>query len=327
LINLIKKYFIPSKANDFQPYSLRKKAVLSLLVLILLLEGFFLIQVLFIFKQTNLFSSILPDVLVGLANSDRQKNNIGGLEINPLLQKAAQLKAQDMASKGYFAHVSPDGTKPWAWLDKAGYAYLAAGENLAVNFSDSLDVENAWMNSPSHRANILNNNFTQIGIASASGTYRGQPAMFVVQFFGRPQASQVAAQTPAVKKPVAVPAPKKVVPSPEPTSTPASEMSIIRQPENMPAVSGVSTVAPAFNEIKTVAKPNLLEKLFVGQRNLNNIIFGLIAILVLVALVLKIFIRIRIQYPKLIFNGVLILFVIASVFYLNALMAGQGSIF
>ena len=194
---MLKKYFIPDKINEYKPYSLRKKAVLAMLILVLLLEGFFLIQIFFVFRYTNLFSSILPNVLIDLANSDRQKNNLGGLAPNSLLEQAALLKAQDMAAKGYFAHTSPDGAKPWAWLDKVGYSYLTAGENLAINFSDSADIENAWMASPGHRANILNNNFTEIGIAAAEGTYKGKEATFVVQFFGRPEVAAAAGRVEA----------------------------------------------------------------------------------------------------------------------------------
>ena len=61
------------------------------------------------------------------------------------------MKAQDMATLGYFAHVSPDGKTPWYWIEKVGYDYQYAGENLAINFSDSKDVTNAWMASPLHK--------------------------------------------------------------------------------------------------------------------------------------------------------------------------------
>lgn len=105
---------------------------------------------------------------------------------NDLLSAAAQLKANDMAAKGYFAHVSPDGKTPWYWIDKVGYSYDYAGENLAVNFIDSADVSNAWMASPTHRANILNPVFKEVGTATAVGTYKGRNAIFVVQLFGTP---------------------------------------------------------------------------------------------------------------------------------------------
>src|SRR3989344_4740191 len=90
-----------------------------------------------------------------------------------------------MASKGYFAHVSPEGQSPWYWLKQAGYSFSYAGENLAVDFSDSADVSRAWLDSPGHRANILNKNFLETGVAISKGMYQGRETTFVVQFFGR----------------------------------------------------------------------------------------------------------------------------------------------
>jgi uncharacterized protein YkwD len=139
----------------------------------------------YLLRSTSL-AAVISATLVDLTNTDRGVDNLGGLTVSPLLTAAAQAKANDMATKGYFAHVSPDGLNSWYWFKQAGYTFIYAGENLAVDFSDSADVETAWMNSPTHRANILDGNFTQIGIATAQGTYQGHPTTFVVQMFGTP---------------------------------------------------------------------------------------------------------------------------------------------
>jgi uncharacterized protein YkwD len=131
-------------------------------------------------------SAIYASVLVNLTNVNRVAANISELKINPVLEEAAQLKANDMAAKGYFAHNTPEGFTPWYWFDQAGYKYTYAGENLAVNFVDSEDVETAWMNSRGHFLNIMNPKFTEIGIATSTGVYKGQQAIFVVQMFGTP---------------------------------------------------------------------------------------------------------------------------------------------
>jgi hypothetical protein len=89
-----------------------------------------------------------------------------------------------MAEREYFAHYSPDGVSPWHWFDKAGYDYLHAGENLAVHFTESDAVVDAWMDSPTHRANIMNGLYTEIGVGTARGEYKGYPTLFVVQLFG-----------------------------------------------------------------------------------------------------------------------------------------------
>jgi uncharacterized protein YkwD len=131
-------------------------------------------------------SAIYASVLVNLTNQNRAAANISELTVNPLLEKAAQMKADDMAAKGYFAHNTPDGKTPWYWFELAGYKYTYAGENLAVNFENSSDVETAWMNSPGHFFNIMNPKYTEIGIATSTGIYKGQQAVFVVQLFGAP---------------------------------------------------------------------------------------------------------------------------------------------
>jgi len=96
-----------------------------------------------------------------------------------------------MAANSYFAHTSPSGVTPWDWFEKVGYQFSYAGENLAVDFSNSQDVTNAWMNSPEHRSNIMNSNFTQIGMATAQGTLNGQPATFVAEEFARLRARRL----------------------------------------------------------------------------------------------------------------------------------------
>jgi uncharacterized protein YkwD len=132
------------------------------------------------------FSAIYAAVLVDLTNQNRTAANVSELKVNALLEKAAQMKADDMAAKSYFAHNTPEGKTPWYWFKEAGYNYVYAGENLAVNFQDSEDVEKAWMNSRGHFLNIMNPKFTEIGIATSTGIYKGRTAIFVVQMFGKP---------------------------------------------------------------------------------------------------------------------------------------------
>jgi uncharacterized protein YkwD len=132
-------------------------------------------------------SAIYASVLVNLTNRDRVLNNLSELKVNSLLEKAAQMKADDMAARSYFAHNTPEGKAPWYWLELAGYEYLYAGENLAVNFQNSEEVQTAWMNSRGHFLNIVNPKFTEIGIATSTGFYKGREAIFVVQMFGTPR--------------------------------------------------------------------------------------------------------------------------------------------
>lgn len=140
-------------------------------------------------------AAVVSAILVDLANGDRAASSIGTLTVNPVLVAAAQAKANDMATYGYFAHISPQGVNPWHWFEQAGYKFIYAGENLAVDFSDSGDVNTAWMNSPTHRENLLNPKYTEIGIATAQGMYKGRLTTFVVQEFGTPAATKAPVAT------------------------------------------------------------------------------------------------------------------------------------
>jgi len=282
------------------------------LAALLLIEAAFLAQILLVWPLTNVFSSILPGVLVELTNNSRLQNNIAPLKYNLLLERAAQLKAQDMAAKGYFDHVSPQGATPWSWLQKVSYHFSGAGENLAINFVDSSDIERAWLNSPGHRANILESRFSEIGIATAKGVYQGKETTFVVQFFGRPA---VAAQTAATIKPSVW-----AKPSASPTPLVASG--------NIPSSTVASGSAAGVNQPDDSALASLgaspWQQWLTMPKALTNVIYLAAAAIFSAALALKIFVKIKIQYPKLIFNGIMVLFVIISLLYLNYLIVGQG---
>ncbi len=184
IFDYLKKCFICGGQKVCKFHLSRKKIFILFFVSIFAVEMLFASGV-FDFNQISRFlASIYPDVLIGLANDYRQAHSLAVLTVNPLLEEAAQMKAQDMAQKGYFAHTSPEGVTPWHWFEKVGYNFVFAGENLAVNFSDSQALHNAWLSSLGHKNNIVNQNFSEIGIAVAKGLYKDKEAFFVVQLFG-----------------------------------------------------------------------------------------------------------------------------------------------
>lgn len=179
----LRQFFFPHPENNHHPLVFRE---LSLLILTLIVLTTFFSQLtysLFI-PRDRMLSAIYTQSLAQLTNADREKDNLPPLAWNTTLADAAQKKANDMALKGYFAHTSPDGVTPWHWFGVVGYRFAHAGENLAVNFSDTAEVEQAWMNSPAHRANILEGKYSEIGIGTAPGIYKGNSVIFVVQLFG-----------------------------------------------------------------------------------------------------------------------------------------------
>lgn len=139
---------------------------------------------LFVFSGTASASLITPEKVVELTNAEREKQNLSDLVLNGALVKAAQDKLADMLKKNYFEHTSPAGLTPWYWLEKNDYEYKYAGENLAMNFLSAENQNRAWMESPTHRANILNARYQEIGVAVGQGTINGRETIVAVEEFG-----------------------------------------------------------------------------------------------------------------------------------------------
>ncbi len=189
-------------------------------------------------------SNIFVDDIIKVTNAYRQENGLPTLRFNPELSQAAQKKAEDMFADDYWAHVAPDGTKPWFFITAAGYDYVYAGENLAKDFQKSESVVVAWMESPTHRQNILNEKFKDIGVAVVNGTLDGYETTLVVQMFGQTLSAQAAAlATPPATPSTTSPAEETV---PEVLSEPA-------EPE--PAVVEIPEEVEIFEESVSVESP------------------------------------------------------------------------
>lgn len=149
-----------------------------------------------------------PAEILQLTNEYRAKQGLPPLKLNPQLMQAAQNRAQDMVTTGSFSHTvatTSPGVDNWSFIKKSGYGYQAAGENLARNFDNANDTFQGWVNSPSHKANLVKDyQDTGIGIA-----YDKSNKPYVVQFFGTPLKTQPAPQPQA-------PTPTPPAPAPQP---------------------------------------------------------------------------------------------------------------
>ncbi|MCU0678248.1 MAG: CAP domain-containing protein [Candidatus Pacebacteria bacterium] len=207
----LERVFVPGRHNDYTPDILQRTALFLMAFLVVLTftaSNFYAL----LWQQSDwLVGAVLPAVVVDKTNSERDTLSLTPLVRSAVLDEAARLKAEDMAKNSYFAHYSPTGVSPWHWFAEVNYAYVHAGENLAVHFTDSKEVVEAWMQSPSHRANIVNNNYREIGVGTARGRFEGYDTVFVVQLFGTP--ALVAAETPTI------PAPRTVSPEPVPPTS------------------------------------------------------------------------------------------------------------
>lgn len=127
--------------------------------------------------------------LLQSTNKQRQAGGAGDLRLNRALTDAAQAKADDMIARNYWSHTTPDGEQPWAFVDKAGYKYLKAGENLAYGFTTDNATISGWMNSPKHRENLMDVAFNEVGFGFANGPNfnNNGPETVVVAMYGKPQ--------------------------------------------------------------------------------------------------------------------------------------------
>lgn len=126
------------------------------------------------------------EAIIQLVNKERVANGLKPLTENATLVKAAQARAQTLASEGVLVHTSAPTGQPWPTLKAAGYNYSAAGENLASIPPATMEVVPAWMASAPHRANVLGD-YKEIGIGVAVGPYEGGAAYYVVGYFATPK--------------------------------------------------------------------------------------------------------------------------------------------
>lgn len=182
--------FIPHEGNNFRAKSLHTDFLTVYLVIAFLM--------MLVFKQGNVLNvlgfatDISVEKLYQLTNEQRQKNNLPSLVLSSALSLAAQKKAENMFQENYWSHYSPDGKTPWDFILGAGYKYEYAGENLAKNFLFSNGVVDAWMNSETHRKNLLKKEYTEVGYAIVNGILNGEQTTLVVQEFGKPMTSSFA---------------------------------------------------------------------------------------------------------------------------------------
>lgn len=137
--------------------------------------------------------------LLSDTNTKRTQNGVASLHLNSKLDAAAQAKANDMASRNYWSHNTPEGNPPWIFVTAQKYSYQKLGENLAAGFGDEQSTINGWMASPPHKENLLDPAFTDVGFGFANNSNYtsagGGPMTIVVAFYGKPQV--LAAQTTA----------------------------------------------------------------------------------------------------------------------------------
>ncbi len=207
LLEWVRHFTVPHPSNNHKAKILHP-STLSVIVAVFLVYQFAINFYLLV--QPSILgyaSNITPEQVIEITNQKRLENGLSPLTLNGQLSEAAQRKAGDMFAFNYWAHNSPSGRNPWSFFQEVGYKYLYAGENLARDFMNSGSVVDAWMNSPTHRDNVLNSRYQETGLAVVNGTLDGVETTLVVQLFGTPTPTTVASQ-PVVTKSTPTPAPE-----------------------------------------------------------------------------------------------------------------------
>lgn len=181
--------------------------------------------------------------IAALTNNERTVRGLAVLDWNTALANSAELKAQDMCAKGYWAHTAPDGATGWTFMSQTGYNYIAAGENLAKDFSSDESVIAGWMASPGHQANILNTAYQDIGVGEAACEFQGSKTTIVVAHYGATSFQRPISKAPDVTTPA------QTLPAQTPTSPSTSVLSQSAIAPQAPIPSSSQPTKPAITSI------------------------------------------------------------------------------
>lgn len=236
--DFLRHLFLPHHTNNHRPKVLHNHSLFVVCAVLLLLA-------LGVHSINREYPSVLGvsanmtvEDLLKITNQKREEKGLAPLKLDAALSRAAAQKAQHMYDKNYWAHVSPEGTTPWVFIKNSGYEYLYAGENLARGFTTAPDVVDAWMESPTHRDNMLSANYEDIGFAIQSGSLTGSDTVLVVEMFG---SKYIATNQPAIPS---IPPIADVVPSPatqSPTNIEPTSPIAVAAVQNNPLIDSKST--------------------------------------------------------------------------------------
>lgn len=314
MINFLRHLFLPHHTNNHRPKILHHENIFTVVIFLI---GLSLITP-HIQKSypavLGVSANIPVQELLSLTNQKRAENGLAPLNLDPQLSAAAEGKLADMFAQNYWAHIAPNGTTPWYFIKNSGYEYVYAGENLARGYDSASAVVNAWMDSPTHRDNLLSSNYSDIGFAVASGSLTGSETVLVVQQFGRryvaqnrpqvPIAAAIPTPTPIITQTISnqtpTPIVTQVVPTASPTQSTPSPTTIQEEPDiavaasqNQPLINGKSTtrnfsifllilfIAVLILDIIIIERKKIKR---IAGHNLDHIIF--FAILLITAIII-----------------------------------------
>lgn len=195
----LRHWFSPHETNNFRAKILHNSGIFVVIGIVLVGNIFLRLLDDPSLHILGFTSSVSIDEVVRSTNEARIAAGLKPLTYNEKLADAARRKAANMFEENYWAHNSPSGKSPWVWFKASGYNYIYAGENLAKDFGDTGRMMSAWMASPTHKENIVNAKYSEIGVAVVPGTLQGNETVLVVQFFGAVSSGGAVAQEGSAK--------------------------------------------------------------------------------------------------------------------------------
>jgi uncharacterized protein YkwD len=246
--------FWPRESNNQKAKLLHNSSLAMIAVCLIVFQGILAYLPKLAPDVLGYASNISPEEVIRLTNEKRVQNGLSPLAQNTTLSQAAQAKGNDMIADDYWAHFAPDGTSPWSFFANFGYSYKYAGENLARDFRDPSSAVEAWMNSPTHRENLLSSKYKEIGIAVVEGDLAGVDTTIIVQFFGTQASDTIPVQPIAQITPIATVAPEN-------TPTPAVEIA------ETPIPTVVVTITPTPTIVQVSPSPQVQARVLVSPFN------------------------------------------------------------
>lgn len=308
---LVKDIFIPHESNNHKPLVLRPKSLTTYIIVALLVKfsvtGFLFTA----YPSEAELSAIVSANMVSLMNQSRVAADVNPLTHNATLASFAQLKGQDMVDRDYFAHDTPEGKRPWEWINRADYDYVYAGENLAMDFITAEVVHAAFLKSPAHRKNILNPKYTEVGIAVLHGELDGRRTTLLVEFFGTQRndldtlaLADQPAVTPTLDQADQTPAEIAGV---EITDPSIEKETILRAEDNNP------TPGPINEGIIIVSTTQKSSKTLIDAVvEYSNIFFIAFILFVGISLLLNVLIKIKVQHSSIILQSIVVIALLMS---------------
>jgi hypothetical protein len=196
-------FFTPRHTNNHRPAALSFSAISVYVMFLLVFQIALTLAAKYNPDILGYATNISVNDLLRISNEKRMEAGVPVLALNNKLSDAARRKAADMFASQYWAHTSPEGRDPWSFVTSSGYSYLYAGENLARDFAESRGVVEAWMNSATHKENLVNPKYKEVGFAVVDGKYGSYETTLVVQMFGTPaQGAPTVEAPPVAQKPL-----------------------------------------------------------------------------------------------------------------------------